>query len=234
MSRTRTSSPRRPVSPTAAVVTALLLLAAVAVAAGCLGAAIAQSALSAVAAPPASASDQTSGVSVVEPGGALGAPGRTESQPVGQASRLGLADGLLPGGVTVFDSGYPAVANLDPDLLQTLQAAVTTGGLDLYVTSGWRSEAYQKQLLADAIDTYGSEAEAARWVAPADKSLHVAGQAVDLTGDGALEWLAEHGSAFGLCQIYDNEPWHYELRLNAPAEGCPSRYPDASWDPRLR
>jgi hypothetical protein len=30
------------------------------------------------------------------------------------------ADGALPDGVTVFDDQYPGVANLDPDLLQTL------------------------------------------------------------------------------------------------------------------
>jgi LAS superfamily LD-carboxypeptidase LdcB len=153
---------------------------------------------------------------------------------VGEADRLTEADGLLPGGVTVFDAAYPAVASLDPALLQALQDAATAGGLDLYVTSGWRSEAYQSQLFADAVAAYGSEAEAARWVAPADRSLHVTGDAVDLGDEDALAWLADHGSAFGLCQIYDNEPWHYEWRPSAPAEGCPSRYPDSSWDPRLR
>ena len=31
----------------------------------------------------------------------------------------------------------------------------------------------------------------------------------------ATAWLSEHGAAYGLCQIYGNEPWHYELRPDA-------------------
>src|SRR5262245_58226361 len=35
------------------------------------------------------------------------------------------ADGAVPDGVTVFDDGYPAVANLDPALLRALHRAPT-------------------------------------------------------------------------------------------------------------
>ncbi|MGE5597082.1 MAG: D-alanyl-D-alanine carboxypeptidase family protein, partial [Hyphomicrobiales bacterium] len=79
------------------------------------------------------------------------------------------ADGAVPDGVTVFDDGYPAVANLNPGLLQALRSAATDAaghGIRFYVTSGWRSQEYQAQLFRDAIATYGSEEEAARWVAP--------------------------------------------------------------------
>ena len=31
----------------------------------------------------------------------------------------------------------------------------------------------------------------------------------------ATAWLSEHGAAYGLCQVYRNEPWHYELRPDA-------------------
>jgi hypothetical protein len=31
--------------------------------------------------------------------------------------------------------------------------------------------------------------------------------------------LSEHGAQHGLCQIYSNEPWHYELRPEAIDHG---------------
>lgn len=146
-------------------------------------------------------------------------------------------DGAVPDGVTVFDDGYPGVANLDPELLKALRTAATDAaseGIRFYVNSGWRSPAYQNRLLGQAIAKYGSEAEAARWVATAETSPHVSGQAVDLGRSDATAWLSRHGVRYGLCQIYRNEPWHYELRPDAVAHGCPPMYADPSHDPRLR
>ncbi|MER6794509.1 D-alanyl-D-alanine carboxypeptidase family protein [Amycolatopsis mediterranei] len=102
------------------------------------------------------------------------------------------------------------------------------------VNGGWRSWAYQEQLRRQGIAKYGSEAEAARWVTTADKSAHVRGQAVDVGPTAARKWLAEHGARYGLCQIYRNEPWHYELRPEAVEHGCPPLYADPSQDPRTR
>ena len=54
-------------------------------------------------------------------------------------------------------------------------------------------------------------------------SAHVSGDAVDIRPDRATAWLSEHGAEYGLCQIYSNEPWHYELRpdtLFAVARPC--------------
>ena len=52
----------------------------------------------------------------------------------------------------------------------------------------------------------GSEEEAARWVATADTSPHVSGEAIDIGLVDATGWLSEHGATYGLCQIYINEP----------------------------
>jgi zinc D-Ala-D-Ala carboxypeptidase len=134
------------------------------------------------------------------------------------------ADGALPDNATVFDVGYPGVGNLDLDLLQALRAAAADAaddGVELYVISGWRSPEYQDQLLREAVSTYGSAEEAARWVATADTSPHVSGDAVDIGSLDATTWLSEHGADFGLCQIYRNEPWHYELRPEAVDRRCP-------------
>ena len=150
---------------------------------------------------------------------------------------LGEADGAVPDGTTVFDDEVPGVANLDPALLGALRRAAADAaadGVEFVVNSGWRSPAYQEQLLREAIAKYGSEAEAARWVATADTSAHVSGDAVDIGPAGATAWLSEHGAAYGLCQIYGNEPWHYELRPEAVDHGCPPMYADPTHDPRMQ
>lgn len=147
------------------------------------------------------------------------------------------ADGVLPDGVTVFDDRYPGVANLEPDLLRALRDAATDAaddGLEFSITSGWRSSEYQDQLLVEAVSVYGSEAEAARWVATADTSAHVSGAAVDIGTVDAMTWLSEYGAEYGLCQIYGNEPWHYELNPQAVARGCPPVYADPTYDPRIQ
>lgn len=150
---------------------------------------------------------------------------------------LGEADGAVPDGVTVFDDDIPAVANLDPDLLGALRQAATDAaddGVEFFVNSGWRSPEYQEQLRHEAVSEYGSEEEAARWVAAADKSLHVSGDAVDIGPSDATEWLSEHGAEYGLCQIYRNESWHYELRPEAIDDSCPPMYADPTHDPRMQ
>jgi D-alanyl-D-alanine carboxypeptidase len=151
----------------------------------------------------------------------------------GPDSAVAAADGGLPDGATVFDDHDPGIARLDPQLLQALRAAATRAaddGVRFHVNSGWRSPVYQERLLNEATAKYGSAREAARWVAPVNRSAHVTGDAVDLD---AGAWLSEHGAAYGLCQIYRNEAWHYELRPEARTAGCPAPYADASEDPRM-
>ena len=148
-----------------------------------------------------------------------------------------MADGVVPYGVTVFDDTVPAVTNLDPGLLAALRRAATEAaheGIELYVNSGWRSAKYQDSLFRRAVSEYGSEAAAARWVATAETSLHVAGEAADIGHSDATSWLSEHGARYGLCQIYRNEPWHYELRPDAVQRGCPRMYANPAHDPRMR
>jgi uncharacterized protein YcbK (DUF882 family) len=148
----------------------------------------------------------------------------------------GESDSAVPDGATVFDDRIAGVANLDPDLLGALRQAATDAaddGVEFFVDSGWRSPEYQNQLLREAVSEYGSEEEAARWVATAETSAHVSGDAVDLGHSNAAAWLSEHGAEYGLCQIYSNEPWHYELRPQAIDQGCPPLYADPTHDPRM-
>src|SRR5690349_14201491 len=154
----------------------------------------------------------------------------------GHHDAFGEPGGAIPDGTTVFDDHVPGVRRLDPELRNALRRAAggaAGSGIRLVVDSGWRSPAYQRRLLREAVAKYGSEAEAARWVATPNRSAHVSGDAVDIASSGAA-WLSEHGAAYGLCQIYGNEPWHYELRIGAAGGGCPPAYPDPTYDPRMQ
>ena len=163
------------------------------------------------------------------PGGSAATPG---IRPASTAEQ-----GEAPDGTTAFDDSVPAVARLDPALREALQAASTRAaedGLTLRINSGWRSPEYQERLLQDAVAKYGSREEAARWVATPETSAHVSGDAVDVGPWDAAYWLDRYGDAFGLCRIYVNEPWHFELRPEAVTDGCPQQYLDPTEDPRMQ
>jgi LAS superfamily LD-carboxypeptidase LdcB len=153
------------------------------------------------------------------------------------AGAPGAADGAVDAGLTVFDSRPPAVARLDPALVAALRKAASDAaraGVEMRINSGWRSPAYQERLLRQAIAKYGSRTQAARWVATAETSPHVSGRAVDVGPTRAMTWLARHGARYRLCQIYRNEPWHFELRPDAARAGCPAMYADPRQDPRMQ
>ena len=57
-------------------------------------------------------------------------------------------------------------------------------------------------------------------MAAPDTSAHVSGDAVDIGPSDAAAWLSGRGAEYGLCQIYANEPWHYELRPEAGDHGA--------------
>jgi zinc D-Ala-D-Ala carboxypeptidase len=141
-------------------------------------------------------------------------------------------DGSLPAGdaLTPFDVQDPAVGRLDPALLSAVQNAATAAaaqGITMTITSGWRSPEFQQQLLNDAVQTYGSLAAARQYVQTPEQSKHVIGQAIDVGGAGADQWLIANGTRFGLCQIYANELWHFELATDASGN-CPALLPNAA------
>lgn len=140
--------------------------------------------------------------------------------------------GWLPEGVTLspFDSMNPVLSQLDPVLLQAVQDAsrsAHTQGVELRVTSGWRSKGFQQRLLDDAVSAYGSAEAAAEFVATPEVSRHVTGQAIDIGPPEAAQWLIANGSRFGLCQVYANESWHFELVADAQGN-CPPLLPNAA------
>jgi D-alanyl-D-alanine carboxypeptidase len=142
------------------------------------------------------------------------------------------ADGYVPieRPVSIFDEHLPTIANLDPDLRVAVRDAATAAaadGVEMSVTSGWRSAAYQQVLLDDATRRYGTFQEARRWVNTPELSTHVTGDAVDIGPTDADDWLNRHGADYGLCQIYANEMWHFELATE-PGGTCPAQLPDSA------
>jgi len=148
----------------------------------------------------------------------------------GDGGPLGIDDGYLATGDTVgLDDDLPAITQLDGKLLDAVRQAAADAaddGIELRVTSGWRSAAYQEFLIEQATATHGS-GDAHRTVLPPDRSRHVTGDAIDIGPTDAAYWLAQHGSDHGLCQVYANEIWHYEL-LTSPGGDCPEMLADAS------
>jgi len=145
------------------------------------------------------------------------------------------SDAPAASGPTMSDDA--TVAGLDPALQDAIRDAITDAaadGVEIRITSGWRSPEEQERLWREAVAEYGSEAEAARWVAPVDASAHVTGDAVDVGPTDAMSWLSQHGARYGLCQTYANELWHFELRPDAVVNGCPAPYVDATEDPRFQ
>ena len=144
----------------------------------------------------------------------------------------GDVDGNIPDdrSITPFDTGYSAVKRLDSRLLKAVQKAdeaARTNDISFVVTSGWRSKKHQQQLLDAGIQKYGSLEKARQFVNTPDKSTHVSGKAIDIGPTDADDWLIQHGSAYGLCQAYSNEMWHFEL-LTEPGGDCPVPLPDAA------
>jgi D-alanyl-D-alanine carboxypeptidase len=129
-----------------------------------------------------------------------------------------------------FDVSNPALGQLDPALLNAVQEAARVAasqGVDLRITSGWRSKGFQQRLFEDAVTRYGSVDVAREFVASPEVSKHVAGQAVDVAPVEADQWLIGNGVRFGLCQIYANEIWHFELAVDEHGN-CPPLRPNAA------
>lgn len=137
------------------------------------------------------------------------------------------ANGHLESSVSLSDLDVPAIARLDPALRTAMTDAETAAGMRFDITSGWRSTEYQQWLFDDAVRVYASEEVARQFVATPERSHHVTGNAVDIGNLDAQLWLQQHGAQWGLCQIYANERWHFEI-ATTPGGTCPAQLPDAA------
>ena len=142
----------------------------------------------------------------------------------------GVAGGEIPDGTATIDSDLPAVTGLDPALADAVRQAATDAAaddIDFWITSGWRSPAFQQRLLDQAVRKHGSLEAARQVVSTPELSAHVSGKAVDIGPTEGDYWLIQHGTDYGLCQVYSNEIWHFEL-LTEPGGTCPPMLEDGA------
>ena len=113
-----------------------------------------------------------------------------------------------------------------------LRTAALADGVKLVPISGFRTVEYQRGLFNRAIKRYGSEARAARWVAPPGYSEHHTGLALDIGDESepacdtepcfvktrASEWLKKNAARFGFELSFPQnhgavsyEPWHWRF-----------------------
>ncbi len=101
-----------------------------------------------------------------------------------------------------------------PDVAEAfdrMAAAARGAGLQLTITSAFRSDAEQAVLWARHPDP--------KWVAPPGTSLHRYGTELDLGPPTAYAWLKVHAGEFHFLQRYAWEAWHYGYTLNARSSG---------------
>src|SRR5436190_3492724 len=109
-------------------------------------------------------------------------------------------------GPLAYRQGKP----MRPDVAEAfdrMAAAAHNDGIDLIVSSGFRTDAEQAALFAAHPDP--------KWVAPPGKSLHRLATELDLGPPSAYGWLARNAERFHFVQRYSWEPWHYGFTLNA-------------------
>lgn len=129
--------------------------------------------------------------------------------------------------ITESDESATAMARVHPILelrFQAARAAAASQGVQLYISSGFRSIERQEYLFAEAVRQRGSETEAAKWVLPGKYSHHPQGLALDINYPNdpiGAQWLDQNGYRFGLCRVYQNEWWHFEA-ATPPGTPCPA------------
>lgn len=162
----------------------------------------------------------------------------TSGQPSGSKSPSGSPSGSAStGGKTPnVDSDDDGIADdpgaTDPSKLvggartayQQAKQAMAAEGITMTLTSGKRSYEHQRDLFEKEVREKGSTAAARMRVLPPDESSHVDGNAIDINV-AAQPWMKSKGRQFGWCQIYANEPWHFEYQASYKTGSCPALKP---------
>ena len=112
-------------------------------------------------------------------------------------------------------TGRPDALNFKQDFAGSLGSFLTTAkqsGHGITIQSGFRSPELQSILFKQAVQKYGNETEARKWVAPPGQSNHGKGIAADLgySSSAAKSWAHSNAQKFGLHFRMAHEPWHIE------------------------
>jgi Transglycosylase SLT domain/D-alanyl-D-alanine carboxypeptidase/Putative Flp pilus-assembly TadE/G-like len=161
---------------------------------------------------------------------------RRASVPIQARATAGLSASVdVPWGMPATASGggydgplaYRMGKPMHPDVAAAFDAMAAAArreaGLQLSVTSGFRSDAEQARLFAANPNP--------KWVAPPGTSLHRYGTELDLGPPAAYAWLKQHAGRFGFIHRYAWEPWHFGLGGNPRDRAHPAQYDKGSWEP---
>lgn len=178
---------------------------------------------------------------------AKASPGLTQPRLWSHAAKLAAYLGHLPYAktnpdqLTLFSSLSDRATNFDEYLhhdaavaLLNMMDAAQKDRVSILLVSGFRDVVTQNKLYQERIQEVGTEAEAAKSVAPPGYSEHHTGYAIDVTdGSGldyrdfaqtpAFQWMVIHAHEFGFelsfpdknPQGVDYEPWHWRF-VNTP------------------
>jgi Transglycosylase SLT domain/D-alanyl-D-alanine carboxypeptidase len=104
-----------------------------------------------------------------------------------------------------------------------LDRAARRAGIQLVITSAYRSDAEQAELFRRHPDP--------KWVAPPGESLHRYGTELDLGPKSAYAWLGANAGRFHFIRRYAWEPWHYGYSLNPRSTPRPRSGADGAIEP---
>jgi hypothetical protein len=117
------------------------------------------------------------------------------------------SDSNTPKGATVTRQGKPIGAQIAKQF-DAMVAAAKQDGVNITITSGFRSRAEQERLYAAYKNGTGNLA------AKPGTSNHESGDALDLGPPSAYGWLKQNAGRFGFKNRVAGEPWHYSLTGN--------------------
>jgi hypothetical protein len=129
-----------------------------------------------------------------------------ELVPGGDLGLPEFADGGGYNGPLAYRQGKPMRPDVALAFDRMEAAARREAGLQLLITSGYRSDEEQARLWAANPDP--------KWVAPPGTSLHRYGTELDLGPPSAYGWLAANSERFGFIRRYSWEPWHFGYARN--------------------
>lgn len=155
----------------------------------------------------------TSGLSGLPLAVGLGPAANMPFAPTGPSMDAARLQAVAIGGATRPD----AITGLNGPFAAALSSMIGDaqrlfGDEAIKVVSAFRSIEVQAKLWSDALQKYGSVAEARKWVAPPGSSNHNFGLAADLRyGNPAVQqWAHANAATYGLGFRMGNEPWHVE------------------------
>jgi hypothetical protein len=124
-----------------------------------------------------------------------------------QAPSTDLAKAGSSDGSTVERMGKPIGARIAKQF-DAMVAAAKKDGINITITSGFRSRAEQEKLYAAYKNGTGNLA------AKPGTSNHESGDALDLGPPSAFAWLKQNAGRFGFKNKIASEPWHWSLTGN--------------------